>query len=228
MSEVERPRLLAAIVDRKKITDVIDIARGTAAGVHVIMNAHGTAGSDLMALLGLEEREKACFCCVVGRATAHLMLDRLAARLQLHKPGRGIAFTMVLSGINAHVMEILTQSSHEKGGETMAETSAAELSLILAIVADGRSEAVMTAAKSAGARGGTVLSARHESLDEQTLFGVAAHGENEVVAILTKREQKAPIMRAIADKCGMHTDARGVILSLPVEAIEGLGGMKGE
>jgi hypothetical protein len=81
----------------------------------------------------------------------------------------------------------------------------------------------MAAAKEAGARGGTVLHGRKCDIDEETkFFGITPQLEKEIVAILTKHEMKNDIMRALVLACGLNTEAQGVILSLPVDDIEGL------
>ena len=95
--------------------------------------------------------------------------------------------------------------------------------LILTIVNRGSSEQVMEAARTAGARGGTVISARRVGYEDvQNLLGFTLQPEKEIVAILVPREQKLPVMQAINREAGLKTDCRGVLFSLPVDDILGL------
>lgn len=53
-------------------------------------------------------------------------------------------------------------------------------------------------------------------------LGIQLQKEKELVAILAKGEYKVPIMQTIADKAGLQTPAETVVLSLPVDSMEGL------
>ena len=79
------------------------------------------------------------------------------------------------------------------------------------------------AARLAGATGGTLLHARMLGSQEADRFlGIQLQKEKELVAILAKGEYKVPIMQTIAEKAGLQTPAETVVLSLPVDSIEGL------
>ncbi|MBR3611486.1 MAG: P-II family nitrogen regulator [Oscillospiraceae bacterium] len=96
-------------------------------------------------------------------------------------------------------------------------------SLVIAILNRGFSDVAMSAARNAGARGGTVISARSSGLhEEETFFGISILPEKEVVMILTSDETKKAIMRAIIKHVGIETDGGGLIFSLPVTDVEGI------
>ena len=40
--------------------------------------------------------------------------------------------------------------------------------------------------------------------------------------IVAENESKLKIMQAIGDKCGMHSDAKGIVLSLPIDTVIGM------
>lgn len=40
--------------------------------------------------------------------------------------------------------------------------------------------------------------------------------------ILARKEEKLAIMQAICDKCGLQTDAQGIVLAIPVDSVVGL------
>lgn len=137
----------------------------------------------------------------------------------------GIAFTIPINGANNLILRLLEQNTQEKDNSTgkdnknMAETTHA---LILAIVNRGFSGDVMNAARSAGAMGGTVIHSRQVSGEEASaLWGVDGE-EKEIVMILTDAENRVAIMQSISDSCGMHSDAKGLVLSMPIDSVTGI------
>lgn len=101
--------------------------------------------------------------------------------------------------------------------------AANQYNLIITIVNRGYSEQVMKAAKLGGATGGTIVLARGAGMHEaEKILGFSIHPEKEIVLILTLREQKQDIMRAICQKCGFCTEAHGISIAVPVEDAMGL------
>jgi hypothetical protein len=100
----------------------------------------------------------------------------------------------------------------------MSEKS--KYSLIMVSVNRGYSDEVMTAAKSAGSRGGTVIRAHQIENDETVrLLGASFSAERDIVTILTAQEKRNDIMEEINAKCGVNTKANAVILSIPVDEV---------
>ena len=96
-------------------------------------------------------------------------------------------------------------------------------SLIAAIVNPGYSEELMDEARAAGARGGTVLHSRQVGQAEAlSSLGLKIQDEKEIVIIVADQETKLGIMQAIGNKCGMHSDAKGFVLSLPIDGVVGV------
>ena len=95
--------------------------------------------------------------------------------------------------------------------------------MIAAIVNQGYSESVMIAARAAGAAGGTVIHSR--SVGNEAIsgaWGFAVEDEREIVMIVAESEKKAAIMQAISDECGIKSDAKGIVISMPIEDTIGL------
>ncbi|MBQ6878328.1 MAG: P-II family nitrogen regulator [Oscillospiraceae bacterium] len=96
-------------------------------------------------------------------------------------------------------------------------------SLIVAILNRGFSGVAMDAARNAGAKGGTVISAHGSGLHEdETFFGISILPEKEIVLILSSEETKPSIMRAIIKRVGIETEGGGIAFSLPVTEVEGI------
>lgn len=96
--------------------------------------------------------------------------------------------------------------------------------LIVVIVNSGYQEKVMSAARSAGARGGTIFNARGtaQSQDLVKFMGITLHPNKEIVFILSSKKTRDDIMTAIKKDTGLATEGAGIIFSLPVDSIMGL------
>ena len=95
--------------------------------------------------------------------------------------------------------------------------------LIAAIVDRGFSNEVMDAARAGGAGGGTVVHSRSiGNREASSVWGLSVQEEKEIVMILADHDKKGDIMRAIGEKCGMHSEAKGIVLSLPIDSVTGL------
>ena len=95
--------------------------------------------------------------------------------------------------------------------------------VIFAVVNSGYAEDVMDVARKAGARGGTILSARgvvNESA--ASFFGITMHSEKEIVMIVVPRDIKDNILNDIYSEMGMDKKAHGIAFSLPVSDTAGL------
>ena len=101
--------------------------------------------------------------------------------------------------------------------------SASKHEMIVCIVNAGFSETVMEAAKSAGARGGTILNGRGTANKEaESFFHIAIQPEKEVVMILVPAEIKDAVLHALYQKAGLDTMGQGIAFSLPVDEVVGL------
>ncbi len=96
--------------------------------------------------------------------------------------------------------------------------------LIVVIVNQGFEEEVMTAARQAGARGGTIFNARGtaDSQDLVKFLGITLHPNKEIVFILTAQETRDAIMNAIKASTGLATKGAGILFSLPVTSVYGV------
>lgn len=95
--------------------------------------------------------------------------------------------------------------------------------LIITIVDKGNTELVMEAAKAAGATGGTVSRAHGTGTDIAKFFGITISEEKEMIYIVSPRENRDNIMKAIMEKAGRGTEAHGVVFSLPIDKVVGMG-----
>lgn len=97
--------------------------------------------------------------------------------------------------------------------------------LIWAVVDRDFADEAMTAARAAGARGGTIVFARGSgSKDTEPFFGVKLVSSKEILLIVVEREVRAAVMQAIYKKAGGPGVGNAVAFTLPVEDVIGIGG----
>ncbi len=187
--------------------------------------AKGTASGEIADILGVGSVDKSVLIGILPQQSADKMLLRLQNRLLLGTPNSGVAFTVPLSGCSGaviHLMEGLEgnlNSSERNEGEGMDS----RYTTIMAFVDQGFSEEVMAAARPAGATGGTVFHSRRIGSGEAAkLWGVSIQQEREIVLILAQKENKLEIMKAIGERCGVQSNAHGIVISLPVDNVAGL------
>ena len=95
--------------------------------------------------------------------------------------------------------------------------------LIITIANEGSSESIMSAAKKAGATGGTTISGRGlEPNQIVKVLGLALEPEKDIVLILAPDNKKNKIMEKINEKCCSHTQHAGLCFAIPVEHVAGL------
>ena len=221
-------RLCVCIVNADKKKAVAELFSQAHIGMRFQFKAQGTASSDILDVLGIGETEKAVIMGLAPKNVTQRVFDVLKMELQLSKAGRGIAFTMPISGISNVMYKMLDPKVRQELQERLEREvkkmkTEAQHHMILSVVNLGYTEELMDAARDAGARGGTVIHARRLGDKDQLKFwGIALQEEREIVGILCPRCERKEIMKAISLKCGMNTPAQGVIFSLPVDEVAGI------
>ena len=220
-------RMLSLIAGPKLAEKAVKLFLQHGVPIQYKISGMGTATSEMMDLLGLGTAEKTVIASILPRDKAKDLLLQFRELLEdLERKNRGIAFTLPVLSLNkllARMMgRIQTQTDEEERKEVPA-MSERTYDLITAIVNQGYSEEVMNAARAAGAQGGTVLHSRRVG-DSESLatLGLSVQEEKEMILIVADREKKKEIMQAIGEKCGVHSDAKGVVLSLPIDDAVGL------
>ena len=179
----------------------------------------GTATTEILDCLGLEDTEKAVLLCVSGGTEK--LVRKAARELWLDVPGRGILMTVPLSGIGGAAAKEYLLQQQEEAEEPMEKEQTHEL--IVVITNQGYTDKVMDAARAAGATGGTALHAKGTGTElAKKFFGVSIAAEKELILILTRIEDRNPIMKAIMHEAGMKTEAQSLVFSLPVSELAGL------
>ena len=89
--------------------------------------------------------------------------------------------------------------------------------LVVCIVNAGYSENVMKAARSAGARGGSIIRGRGSANPEsEEFFGVTIQPDKEIVLVLVSADIKDAVLKTVYKNAGLSTEGAGIVFSLPV------------
>ena len=220
-------KLLVTIVDRGRGESAVALYRAHMLYFEYLCMGLGTANSKTLDYFGLSETEKDVVLTLVPGPKVGEVIEAANEKFGLSRPGRGILFTIPLSGAGRRIPMLLCKPGNLPQTGDLKEEPTMEAStrydLILAVVNRGNTDTVMDAARAEGARGGTVLYARRVGdEDRDSLLGFSLQPEKEIVVILTPRAQKHSMMVAINKACGLTTEAGGILFSLPVGDMMGL------
>lgn len=92
-------KLLVTIVNRNKAEFYMDLLQSFEVNFQLKLNARGTAGSDLLHYMGLEETEKRVIFSVIREDRAEEALKALEEKFVSIRGGKGIAYTVPLSSV---------------------------------------------------------------------------------------------------------------------------------
>ena len=116
VSAVKKLKLLVTIVNRNKAEFYVDYLQSFGVNLQLLMRAYGTAGSEMLHYMGLEESEKVVLFSLVREDYAPKALAGLEEKFQTIRGGKGIAYTVPLTGvIGAAIYQFLSnQNGTEK------------------------------------------------------------------------------------------------------------------
>ncbi len=98
-----------------------------------------------------------------------------------------------------------------------------DFNVIMTICPADKQREIVDAAKAAGARGATLLSARGTGVKEaKTFFGLSLDRPQEAVFMLVEKQLCKKIMDAIYNAGDMIQPGNGICFSIPVESFMGL------
>ena len=183
----------------------------------------GTASSEVLDCLGLEESDKiVLFTAVTGDVWKHVKKG-METKLNIDVPGTGISFIVPVSSMEGQKSLRFLLAGQEFEKEEEAALKDTEYELVIVVSDFGYTNMVMDAAREAGAGGGTVIHAKGTGMEKAEKFlGVSLASEKEITFIVARTEKKKDIMKAVMEKAGMESKAKSIVFSLPVADTAGL------
>lgn len=215
--------LMSTIVDRKIVKNYLDLYKENGQNVMFTTLGVGTATNEMLDYLGLDVNEKALAISVLEEDKWFDLKKQLQKKLQIDAPGGGIAFIVPLSSIGGKkaLSFLLERDDYIKEEESDLKNTNNELIVVIAEL--GYTDLIMSAAREAGAYGGTVIHAKGTGQEfAEKFMGVSLAAEKEIVLIVAKTQQKNDIMKAVMEKAGLDSKAKSIVFSLPVTDTAGL------
>lgn len=223
-----RLEALITIVDYSLGNRLKDLYKQNKLPLYILSHGYGSAESEIYDLLGFGSPKKMIALSIQSAVVTPRLLTQLQKRIAFHKPGTGIAFTISVDRISRSLWKLCRQAETDQEQRVVEmEDRTMELKepydLIVTIVNRGHSDLVMTAAKAAGATGGTLLHGLGlGSKEAEKFLGITIQPEKDIILILAPQEKKPQIMERITQEAGLNTSGRGICFSLPVNAALGL------
>lgn len=213
---------IITILNRKKMNLISKLYESSGVQLEHSSLCHGSTKNAMIDKYGIEATDRGIVYGVGNHEATMKYINEAIEKLMIDVPGNGLLVTIPIKSV--------------KGGRTVAymannqvkekkKTSAPKFTheMIVVILNEGYTDAVMDAARSAGASGGTVLHAKGTGAkNAEKFYGVSLANEREMIYIVAESDVKANIMNAIDEKCGVTTDAGAICFSLPVTNVVGL------
>ena len=215
--------MMTTITSRNMVTKFPSFYKESQMAVSLVTLGGGTANSEMLDYFGLESSEKAVIFGIVTDEVWDYIKKGLQSKLQIDVPGTGIAFTIPLSSIGGkrELLFLTEGQKYEKGEESTLKETKHELLVVIAN--QGYSDLIMKAARSANANGGTIIHAKGIGMElAEKFLGVSLASEKEIIFLVTKKEEKNKVMKAVMQNAGMESKAKSIVFSLPVTDTAGL------
>ena len=192
-------------------------------GLPIVLSipCRGTATKSMLDLLGMESKDRRLFMTVASPEQTKQLIQEQRKRLYIDAPGNGITVSVPIKSVGgSKTLAFLSNGQNVKGLPTLNY----DYELIMIIANQGATDQVMDAARSAEARGGTVIHGLGTgSKNAEKFYKVSIAAEKEVILIVSAASQKAAIMKAIIEQAGPDTKAGAIAFSLPVSELAGFG-----
>ncbi len=186
----------------------------------LVLHGKGTATKSMLDLLGIEQKERRIVMTVIpDDKQAKEYIKEHKRRLYVDAPGNGIVISVPIKSVGGKkTLSFISSGQPQKNVPTLNY----DFELILAITNEGHAEAVMDAARAAGAKGGTLMHAKGTGAkNAEKFFQVSIAQEKDLILIVSRAEEKAEIMRSILKLTGPDTAAGSLVFSLPISDIAG-------
>ena len=209
--------IVFTVVERSGAEKVARAYERTGIGFHYRLSGEGTASSDLLDILGIGTSERDILISPTDRGAAEALVD------MIHREGlsgahtKGIMCVLPLTAASVKAANLLLNRAKDAEEGKMMETGVKQ-SMILIAVDQGYTEAVMTTAKEAGARGGTVVRSHIlKSKEHESFGGPTFAGERELILIVASQGERNAIMERVDAVHGGEAGAHAIMYSLPIE-----------
>lgn len=211
-----------SIVNPDMLEALTDICANLELPITVALHGRGTAMQTMLDLLGIESNEKRVVMTVASQEKTAQLITAQRRYLHLGVPGHGMVIAVPIKSVGGG--KVLAYLNGDEKNAKYIPPQSFTYELIVAMANSGSTDMVMNAARSAGARGGTVLHGKGTGAQNAARFhNISIADEKEVVLIVAAAHEKSEIMRAILQKAGPDSTAGTIVFSLPATEVAGFG-----
>lgn len=211
-----RQSMIVSIVPRYDGEKIAKAAVLSGATGGTVILGKGSAPNAVLQFLGIGETAKDIVLSITDSDNADSVKTSVieTAKNLRHT---GIAFTLDICRLTRSGAAQTTTSE-----DAMDETSGTKL--ICVIVNDGYAEDAMAAARSKGAKGGTIIKARGTAnVNDAQFFGVHLSPEKEMLLIVVEEANYESVFNAIREMPCFENKGSGVAFAIPTSAFTTLG-----
>lgn len=210
-----------SIVGRSRGEDMVSLCLAHEFPIVLAALGRGTATKKLLNLYGLEATEKAVVMTIANAQKTQDFILEVRQKFYIDIPGNGIVLSIPIKSVGgARTLAFLSDNA---APDKASPQVTFENEVIVVISNEGYTEAVMDAARAAGAMGGTVIHAKGSGAQKAAKFyGVSLVSEKEIILIVSKTSEKAAIMHSIIKEMGPDSPAGSIVFSMPVSHLAGL------
>jgi nitrogen regulatory protein PII len=209
----EQEDILQGFLERKKLKN------------SVFFMGKGTAESDIADIFGFGLSDKVISATFVLESKQEALLRELTDALGIEDKHYGLTMLLETSSATSVVLDMagikVSEGSMDKR-MSFGSLEEREHDLIIAVVARGFSDYVVSAARDAGATGATIIYGRGTAESDMHVMGINIQPEREVVMILVPHKDRKKVMKEVVDKTSVIEEGRGICFSMPVTHVCGL------
>ena len=214
---IDKLTLFCCILDFGKGSKAFKVARKVGAFGGTIFLGKGSVRNELLNMLGVLDVRKEIFITIIDGSLEDDLYQEMSKKFHLNKSNHGIAFSLPLKTALRINGDKYKSNTEKKGVKDM------DYEAIFVIVNKGLSDDVLTAAESAGSKGGTVIHARGSGAEKkEKLFNIEIEPEKDVVLILSQESMMDNIVASIEDMLKITEPGAGILFTLDVNRTLGL------
>lgn len=199
-------KLIITVIPEQCTEPLIKVIKTASTAEIMTFSARGTAQKALLQRLGLGQTKKAVVCIMEEAPICNAVCSAIEKVVRQETNCTGILFTLFTEKKN------------------MVESS--EHSVICVIVNSGYGEAVMEAARKAGARGGTIINARGTGTEQDmNFFGIQIIPEKEMLLMVAEHDIAKKLIEAVKALPLLEKPGSGIVFTIEADSCISLGGL---
>lgn len=212
--------MILSIVESPKGTKLMEKLNQKNIRLHIQSVGYGTAPTEMLDIFGIgSERKDVIFSFANETIIQDLMLN-FGETFSSYSKYKGLMMIIRLTSMNRIIASILNYHLEDINieGEERKMKNKHHHTLIMINVNQGTSDEVMEVARKHGATGGTIIKGRIANTDQLNEFtSNEIQEEREMLIILAPTQISHIIMENVNQQYGFHSEAQGIIWSIPIE-----------